>query len=414
MKRILTLTAVMVFFMTLSAWAADSLQKMFSEGTISGEIKMLNFTRDFDEDSNTRNDSAIGGLLYYKTAPLSGISFGLAFGTVNDMYSDDDDDVYSILAADKNGNHESVTRMQEYYIQGEWFNTVIKYGAQELFTPFMNIQPNRMLPRTFRGLSVVNTSIPNLKLSGFYITDSMGWTDDGFISLSEAVANERGGADRIKDEKGMFIGSASYNLPVEVVKTNIQGWYYLMPDVFTNKLLMLNLSKDFDQFGLFFKPSVLYQDSVGDDLNGDLDTSQIGFEAGVKAFGFTLTGFYAEIGEDSLLAPWGDGKIIKQQIYASGRADEDATALKLEYDFGKIGAKGLSAYVFYSFYDTPESGSTASNDVTEIDYNLQYNFSGMLDGLGLRARYATVDVDDGEGFDDVRFYVTYKFKMSGI
>jgi len=412
MKRIFTLATAMVFIVTLTASAADSLKEMFSEGAISGEIKMLNFTRDFD-DSNTRNDSAIGGLFYYKTASLAGISFGLAFGTANDMYSDDDDDVYSVLPRDEEGNHDSVTRMQEYYIQGEWFNTVVKYGAQQINTPFMNIQPNRLLPRTYRGLSLVNTTFSGLKLSGYYITDSMGWTDDDFISLSDAVAETPGGASEIDEDKGMFIAGAGYDLPIQAIKTNIQGWYYLMPDVFTNSYLQLDLSKTFDDYTLFFQPSLLVQKSVGDELNGELDTTQTGFHAGVKAYGLSLTGYYATIGEDSLLAPWGDGKVIKQQIYASGRADEDAMALKVEYDFGKIGAKGLSAYVLYGYYDTPESGSTASNDVTEIDYNISYNFSGTLKGLGLRARYATVDLDGGDDFNDIRFYVTYKFKLAG-
>lgn len=413
MKRIFTLAAAMVFIVTLTASAADSLKEMFSKGTISGEIKMLNFTRDFDGSTNTRNDSAIGGLFYYKTAPLAGISFGLAFGTVNDMYSDDDDDVYSILPRDEEGNHDSVTRMQEYYVQGEWFNTVVKYGAQELNTPFMNIQPNRLLPRTYRGLSLVNSTFSGLKLSGYYITDSMGWTDEDFISLSDAVANEPGGVSEINEDKAMFIFGADYNVPVDAFKTNVQGWYYLMPDVYTNNYLELKLSKDFESFGLFFNPSVLYQKSVGDELGGDLDTTQTGFNIGFKAYGFTVTGFYAAIGEDSLLAPWGDGKIVKQQVYASGRAEEDVTALKLAYDFSKLGAKGLSAYILYGMYDTPETGDAASTDITEIDYNIQYAFSGILDGLGLRVRYATIDKDNGEDFDDVRFYVTYKFNLAG-
>jgi hypothetical protein len=413
MKRIFTLTAAMVFIMAVSASAADSIKEMFAEGTLSGKVMMLDFTRDFDGATNTRRDSAIGGLMYYKSAPLAGISFGAAFGTVNDMFSNDDDDVYSILAKDDNNSHESVTRLQEYYIQGEWFNTTIKYGAQEINTPFMNIQPNRMLPRTYKGLSVVNKSVAGLKLSAYYITDSMGWTDDDFISLSQAVATGPGGIGSIDEDKPMYIAGVGYDIPVDFIKTNIQGWYYLMPDVYSNKYLQFDISKALGDFTLFFKPSILYQQSKGDELNGELDTTQTGFRTGVKAYGFTVTGYYASIGDDALLTPWGDGKIVQQQVYASGRADEDSTALKVEYDFGKIGAKGLSSYILYGIYDTPESGATASNDMTEVDYSVQYKFSGMLDGLALRARYATIDIEDGEDIDDLRFYVTYSFSFSG-
>lgn len=408
MKRILLMSVLIISFSC--AYAADSLQTMFSEGTARGEIRVLDFSRDFDGSTDTRRDDAVGGLFYFKTAPLYGISFGLGFATVNDMFSDEDDAVYGILKKGDDGDHESMTRLQEAYIQGEWFKTTVKYGAQEISTPFLDRHDLRMIPRSYKGLSVVNNSVSGLTASAYYITDSMGWTDDDFISMSDAVAAEPGGASSIDDEKPMIIGGLSYVLPVQSFKSTAQGWFYTMPDVFRETYFKVSLSKTFGDFTLFSAPSLLYQKSQGDELNGELDTDQVGLNAGVSAYGVTFTGFYAKTGDDTLLAPWGDDKAIIQQVLAAGRAEEDAYAAKLAYDFTKVGVKGLSAYVFYGQYDVPAS---TGKDMSETDYNIQYAFSGKLDGIGLRARYASIEIDGGEDYTDTRFYVTYKFAFNG-
>jgi hypothetical protein len=57
----------------------------------------------------------------------------------------------------------------------------------------------------------------------------------------------------------------------------------------------------------------------------------------------------------------------------------------------------------------PES---TGKDQSETDYNIQYAFSGALEGLSLRARYADINVKQGgEDYNDIRFYAIYKFAM---
>src|SRR5690606_6280249 len=145
-----------------------------------GQIQLLHYTRDFDRGSLDRQDQAAGGTFYYKTDGFKGISLGGAVATTNDLDSDDDKATYGLLA---NG-HESVTRMQEYYIQGDYFVTTVRHGAQEMNPPFLFIHPVRMMPRTFGGLSVVNKSIKNLTLMGFYMESAMDWDDENFIDIS--------------------------------------------------------------------------------------------------------------------------------------------------------------------------------------------------------------------------------------
>jgi hypothetical protein len=393
----------------VTSFAADNLRDMFANGSLEGEIRVFSFQRNFDKTTPDRLDNAAGGLFYYRTAPLKGISFGAAFATANSIFNDDDDAVYSLLAKDENGNHKSVTRLQEYFIQGEWFDTVIKYGAQEVKTPMFNIHDIRMLPRTFKGLSVVNNSLENLTLSAYYLTDSMGWSDDEFITLSKAVADEPGGAASISEDNHMAIFGASYNIPTDVLKANVQGWFYTMEDVYRETFLKASLSKKLGEANIYFNPSYFTQKSQGDELNGESDTYQYGFGTGVVFKGFNITGFYAKTGDDGLVLPWGDDKVVIQQVLASGRAKEDVYAARVAYDFSQIGLKGLSAYIFHAEYDVPES---TGKDQSETDYNIQYAFSGALEGLSLRARYADINVKQGgEDYNDIRFYAIYKFAM---
>ncbi len=407
LKALITLSVMICASVT--AFAADNIKDMFADGSLSGEVRLLSFERDFDKNTPDRKDTAVGGLLYYRTAPFKGISFGAAFATVNGVFNDDKDAVYSILARDEEGNHKNVTRLQEYFIQGEWFDTVIKYGAQEVRTPMLETHDLRMLPRTYKGLSIVNNSFENLTLSAYYLTDAMGWTDDEFISLSKSVADEPGGASVIDESKDMMIFGASYNIPVEVLKANVQAWYYTMDDIYNEIFLKARLSKKLGETTVYFNPSYFTQKSQGDELNGEADTDQYGFNTGFMFKGLNVTGFYAKTGDDGLVLPWGDEKVIIQQILASGRADEKAYAAKIAYDFSQIGLKGLSAYVFHAEYDVPTS---TGKDQAETDYSIQYAFSGALDGLSLRARYADINVKQGgEDYNDTRFYAIYKFAM---
>jgi len=389
------IAGLLVVALATPVMAAENLQQMFTQGSIKGQIRMMNFTRDFKNGTLDKQDSALGGLLYYKTDALKGLSFGAAFATTNGIGDYDDKGFYYGITAPV---HENVTRLQEYYVQGDWFDTQIKVGAQELNTPFLCQHDIRMIPRSFRGLSVVNKSVENLSLSGFYLTDNLGWVDEEFVAFTDDV----------------YIAGAEYKLPFQAVNSKVQAWYFTMPDSFNQSYFKADFSKKVNEFVLHASPTVFTQKSQGDELDGELDTYQYGLNAGVSAFGFDLTGFYSKTGDDSIRDDWGYGKVIIQQVVNSGdslsgdRSDEDAYAARLAYDFANAGVKGLNAYVFYANYDAPQS------TINETDFSVQYAFSGALDGLSARARYAVVDFDSGrEDYDDIRLYLTYKFAFQG-
>lgn len=121
---------LLILIATSAVYAADDLKSAFKEGALRGEFRNYYFIRDYDQ-RNDREDIASGGMLYGRTAPLHGISAGIAFYTAQEMgLNDSDKDVYGLLAKDANGNHESFSVLGEAFIQGEFGNTTLKLGRQ--------------------------------------------------------------------------------------------------------------------------------------------------------------------------------------------------------------------------------------------------------------------------------------------
>lgn len=408
-KRIPILIGSFAILTSSTCFAADSLKEMFSTGSVNGELRSYYYDRDFDSNQKEREDFATGGLFGYKSAALNGVSFGLTFATANDTGSSDSKAVYGLLPKDSKGHHDSVTRMQELYVQGQWFNTTLKYGDQMINTPYMNGNDIRLLPKSYKGASIINKSIPNLELQGYYIKGYMGWADDDFMELAKSVKST---AD---DNKPMYIGGVKYKLPVSSVDVSAEGWGYTMPDVMDMTYYKVTASKQIGDFKLSLEPSYFTQKSKGDELAGNLDSDQIGVVAGAAAYGLSLNAFYAKTGDTNLYTPWGDSRVINQQVLASQYAKEEAVAAKVGYDFGQVGVKGLSAYVFYGVYNAPEIGGKTT-DANEMNYNIQYdfgkNFGGVLDGLSLRARYAVIDNKDSDDYTDTRIYLRYSFALA--
>lgn len=409
--RVLKATATVCagLFMSCSlASAADTLKEAFTEGTLKGELRTFYFTRDFDGGTQDKEDLAFGTLLYYRTAPFHGVSLGLATATSSDIGSDDDKAVYGLLGRNDDGSHKDYARLQEYYIQGDWFDTKIKLGAQEINMPLLIAQDVRMAPRTYRGLTIKNNSIDNLTIQGAYVTDYMLWFDDSFRNMGDVAAGDA-------EDEPFILGGLKYNIPMESMEGSAEAWYFNMSDYFNSALFSGYLQKKFDGFKVHVFPSFLKQDSIGENLAGDFDTYLLGLKARLTWKGFRLTGYYSQTGDDDVFDPWSGARVLVQQVHSGYRAEEVGYGARLMYDFGEIGIQGLSAYVFQAFYDTPESGSNASSDLSETDFSIQYAFSGALEGLSLRARYAMVDYDDSavDDIDDVRLYLKYTFTLNG-
>ncbi len=387
--------------------APDSLSAMFTQAKIDATIKMLWFERDFDSDKTDMSTLAVGGNLLFETAPLHGLSGGVGFKTSQgDLLDDDDKNIYGgLLAPEADGDGDSYAALDEYYLRYNNWNTDVLFGAFSLETPWMKGFDIRMNPKKYRGLRVDNASLDNIKFHLSYITDWMDWAMDDWESVSSALTGEQG------DDEGAIIGGVTWKATDSLVLQLWDNYYSEVLNHLYGKAGYTYKPNDMYTFGATLK--YLDQTDVGDALAGETDTYMAGGDLSMAAMGAKLTLLYGQIGDDSLNDPFGGDYAILMQTKWIERAEEEAWGIKLDYDFTNLGVKGLSMYIFHSEFDTPDSGENVSTDMSETDFSILYKFSGWAEGLSAQFRYAHVDQDedvaDGNDWDDVRFYLTYRF-----
>ncbi|MCD8553516.1 OprD family outer membrane porin [Seleniivibrio sp.] len=406
MRNIVFLLALMIF-PCYTAFASDNIQDAFSDGTLKGELRVFDFSREFTDSTTTRHDTAAGMLMYYNSDSLYGLSAGGAFATSNDIGSSDQDDVYGLLAKDKKGDHESFTRLQEYWVQGDYFKTKVKIGAQQIHSPWASERDVRLVPNTFKGLTVVNKSIPNLVASFYYITEFNAVDSTSFMSISKSINSN------ITEDKDLQVVSLDYDIPASFAKMKVQGWYYNVPDIFNTGWYGFDISKKYESFEPYLESQAIIQRSQGDELAGDISTEQYAATTGIRfRKGFDVSIAYAKTTDGDLLDPWGGKKGILQTVKGADRAHEDTYVAAVKYDFSKIGVNGLTALVSYGIYDIPGMQGPWG-DMRETDCDVQYRFSGKLEGFKLRTRYSIVNIQNAADWKDVRIMASYTFTLKG-
>ena len=404
-KKILVI--FLTLFLTCSAsHAADDLKSAFSNGNLTGEFRLFQFTRDFDA-STDRQDLASGGMLYYRTDPLKGVNVGIAFYTGQEMgLNDDDKDVYGLLATDYKGDHASYSVLGEAFVQGIFENIALKAGRQELETPFVNTDDNRLTPQSTEAYSLAVTGIPDVKIYTSYVTKMRGKAATEFVSMTEYA--------EISDaDEPVILGGIVYE-GVEALK--LQIWDYYAKDFFNEIYLRADYSHDInDEWAWFGAAQYLKQKAAGDELGGSFDSYTYAVEGGIEAYGFQTSLAFAQVGDDEILIPWGHDLICSIMVNDTVRAEEKGILGALKYDFSHVGVDGLVAKVKHLDFNTPDDGSNASPDKTETDFDIIYEPGGYFENMSMRLRHAIVNKDEdlgGEDYNDTRVMLKYGFQIN--
>lgn len=160
-----------------------------------------------DDNAGSKTDTlSIGGKLGYKTKKYNGLSAGATFYTSNPLGGVDDEGLF----LDSNGNGYSI--LGEAYVNADLGKTSIKLGRQEIDTPFADTDDIGMVPNTFEGLVVSNSSLSNTKLYGMHLSRWAG---------VDAPVPEK--FTKMNDDDGINAIGAVYE-PSD--KLNVQGWHY--------------------------------------------------------------------------------------------------------------------------------------------------------------------------------------------
>lgn len=396
---------VVVLWMVTRPLGAADLSMVLKESSISGEFRTYFFQRDFDGGTTDREDFAMGGELLLETGSIQGISAGLSFYTSQGLgLNDESKDVYNLLAKDSKGHHKRYNALGEAYLRAVLGKTTIKIGRQEMRTPWVNEHDIRITPQSFQAATLKNKSVPGLELLAAHATKIKQRTETSFMDMSNALG--------IRQDEPVTLGGLVFT---GIRHFEVQLWDNYAHEMWNDIYVRADWSKKLTEaFSLFGDVRYLNRKDVGNRIVGPLDTYHFGITGGIELSGVRLMLVYARNGDQGILRAWGHDLTVAPQVNVVDRADEKAWMVGLAYDFSKIGINGLTGGVIYADFDTPESGKNESPDRNETNFDLKYEFSGTLEGLSLRGRYAIIEEDEamgGEDFNDLRFYLQYKFNI---
>jgi hypothetical protein len=347
------------------------------------------------DNSNDREAWAFGGALQYRTGSFRDrFSLGATVYTSQKLYGPSDKDGTLLLKSGQNG----FTVLGEAYAEARLFgNNTLNVYRQTLNLPYVNKQDSRMAPNTFEAYTVRDSRSPHFKYIAGHITRMKKRNASSFEHMSEAA-----GADNT--DKGLSMLGALYapNKNISIGAINHHAWD-VMNIFYAEGHAAWEVSPD---AALRVTGQYTDQRSTGDELIGDFETGMAGIklDASYKNAILTLARTTVDNNAD-LRFPFGGypgfASLIVQDF---NRAGEDAWLIGLSYTFSRFGLDGLSAFTNFADSDTPDNGSAVSPDQQELDFTVDYRFSGeLLEGLWIRARAAFVD-QNGSGADDINDY----------
>ena len=171
-------------------------QTVFAEETednsgVSGQIR-FGYTNTTDADASGGEDNetaAIGARLGYVSPDWHGFSTGVTGYATAALGNLDDDAAFLNSDGGPNGSGYAITH--ELWAQYEFAKTAIKLGRQEIDTPFADTDDIGMVPNSFEGVVIMNTSLPNTKVIALHLNKAAGVdasTPDKFTHITDTQA----------------------------------------------------------------------------------------------------------------------------------------------------------------------------------------------------------------------------------
>ncbi len=375
---------------------------MLSESTLNLNLRNFYFGRDRKTQQNIET-WAQGGKLDFATPWWKDrLHLGATLHTSQKLYGPADRDGSRLLKP----GQKSFTVLDQAYLEARLYRQLsLKVYRQQSNLPYLNGLDTRMIPNTFESVTLFDTSGKRF-VYGLAQTWRMKERDaDKFISMTKAAGID--GPDR-----AVSTAAARYTFPNDA---NIAVVNHYARD-FMNIFYTEGNTRTRTRMGMKFQFSTQYanQRSVGDQLGGDFDTRFWGAKLAASHGGLLFTVARTSTTNNAgIRNDWGgDPSYISIIIENFNRAGEDAWLLGLSSDFSYFGDNGFSAFINYARGDTPDNGSNASPDQSELDLTVDYKpGTGLAKELWFRLRGAFVNQDGGNDLREVHLIANYDFSV---
>ena len=378
--------AVGLLALTAISVGAESLQEAFRDASIDGYIRGTYHLNDTKSDSRYHND-AIGGKLHLESSPLGGVSLGVGFYTSNSISSSDNRSIVPL----RGESDKSYSILGEAYIKGEFGNTMVKIGRQEIETPFAQIDDIGIVPNTFEAFWIENRDIADTTIMLAQIQKMAG---------VDAEVVDR--FTHINGDKNMQTIGIDYK---GIKNLTLSSWYYNLEDGEIDKIAYIeaDYENSFDRFG--YGVGLQYA-KESYDIGESADVVGATISGTIKKSGLTLSSSYTESRGNSAYSGFGGGPFFSNSEYLIiDNAGEDAKATKyaIEWDGAVAGAEGLNM----SLGEVTLEDKVGA-EATELDFILGYEIDKNLE---MHLIYSDIDGNSvaEEEMKHLRAFVNYNF-----
>lgn len=360
------------------AWAESDLQSIFENGSVSGNLRVYDFSRNYD----TKLDAsafALGGALNAETGALDGITVGVGYYSANDLDLNDADPqkVDSRLG-------DNLEVLGEAYVKWSGDNTLLTLGRQKINSPMVNASDAFIIPLTYEGFSIENKSISGLDLNFNYINEFKNRNSDTFVDVGIWSTQRYKLAQSVNTAGTLNLGAVYAAGPLK-----LETWLTRFSDLFDSYYLQGHY--DFSPAGAF-KPFIgaqfIHQQESGDALLSKVDSNLYGLQLGAAFAKATVTFNYNAVQQNqdafykgAFLAPYSFSTtpVFTNNMLQTMENTDSGSAYKLafKYGFSKNLVFNLS-YSDFSFDTAPDRNA--------VYFDLGYNFDNKLKGLSLKWR----------------------------
>ncbi|KTS75214.1 porin [Pseudomonas oryzihabitans] len=313
--------------------------------------------------------------------------------------------------------------------------TEFRYGTLLPKLPIAVSNDGRLLPQTYQGAQVTSKDIKDLTLTAGQLQSAKNRNSTDQDQLS--IAGSNSGSTARDSNKFNFVGG-----DYKVTKDLTLQYYFGQLEDFYNQHF-LGLTHNVKLGDGTFKTDLRYFNSKGNGDNKDADTQGALYGASgyygagrtrgevdnrlysglftYSIYGHTLgLGYQSTNGKSNFpyLNEAGGAStytITDIQIANFTRSGEDTWQARYSYDFGQLGAKGLTAGVIYQRGDNIR---TAAGDSMEWERDLTVSYvipEGQLKGLGFTWRNAMYRTDlpaaSQRDQDENRLIVSYTLPL---
>lgn len=457
---------------TVQVYAADTLDAMFLDGKISGQIRMFWVDREYQGTAgNTthRDGLAIGGHLKYETAEYKGLSIGAAGYTSNAiLINSPRDDYMRAGTATRNdmtllgSNNDNYVFLGEMYGQYKLGQSIFKAGRQKIDTPLAGTDDARMVPNLFEAYLITNKDITDTTIVAGHLTKfaqgTFGRVYDHSLyrkhkatstSMMLSATSGYSFVDSL-DQTGDFTNMGKYATGqntdgvsvISATYTGIKGLKAQLWDYYAHDMLNAIYGDIHYTFPIneLVKPylagQIIKQNSVEDEVAGDIDSVYGAAKIGAEVENFDLSFAYSQMGENSdadlqgastqdlrkgigqknsMITPWGgmpgytQGMVTRHMFLAGTKAGK----VEGSYNFKDLGANVIAKVYYTEFNMHKNSGYGLARTASESGFDVIYN-SELVKNLQLRVRgnYPR-DFFEGAtgttGWSEYRFIANYNF-----